>query len=62
MSQDTPDVNVEITSWRLEKFDGDPPKFPGEKEPVAVIEGGAGLPTRFYENGILVKEIQNASD
>lgn len=44
MNQDLSKL-VERVDWRLEKYDGDPPK-PGEKKlPVEVIEGGDGRPT-----------------
>lgn len=39
----------QVVRWRLEKFDGDPPK-PGEKkEPIEVIEGGDDIKPRIVK-------------
>lgn len=38
-------MTAEVVSWKLEKFDGDPPQ-PGEhKLPVEIIRGGKDRPT-----------------
>ena len=44
--------------WRLEKFDGDPPKEGEHKEPVEIIEGGDDIPTRV----VYRKEPENGAD
>ena len=41
-------VDVQVTHWRVTKYDGDPPRPDEDKVPVEIIQGGDGIPTRIW--------------
>jgi len=56
-------VNVEVTHFRLTKYEGDPPQPGEEKEPIEIIQGGDNLPTRVWRriNGKMVEVTHDQS-
>ena len=46
MNQETSKPSVGVKRWKIEKFDGDPPRAGETKQPFEVIEGGDDIDTR----------------
>ena len=63
MNEETVKVKA-VLDWKLEKFDGDPPTFEGEKEPVEIITGGDDKPTRRFMRNVetnLLEEVNHGN-
>jgi len=59
--RETLQAEIEVTHFRVTKYDGDPPKPDENKMPVEIIQGGAGIPTRVWRriDGKMVEVTDN---